>query len=62
MAVANLATKQPDHAKRVAEFAMDAIQAVSMVPIDDEDRSKGFVEILSGFHSGHVITNVVGCT
>ena len=33
MAVANLAKKQPDHAARVARFALDAIEAANSVPI-----------------------------
>ena len=33
MAVANLAKKQPNHAARVARFALDAIEAANSVPI-----------------------------
>ena len=60
MAVANLIEDQPDHAKRVAEFALEAVQEASKIPVDIEDPSKGFVEIRVGFHSGSVVSNVVG--
>ena len=33
MAVANLAKKQPDHAARVARYALAAIKAANAVPI-----------------------------
>lgn len=60
MGVTNLATPQPDHTKRIADFAIDAIRAASITMIDQEDASKGFVNIRVGFHSGPVIANVVG--
>ena len=60
MGVTNLAAPQPDHAKRIAAFAFDAIQAAAITMIDQEDGSKGFVKIRVGFHSGPVIANVVG--
>jgi serine/threonine protein kinase len=60
MGVTNVATPQPDHAKRIAAFAMDAIKAAAITMIDQEDGTKGFVKIRVGFHSGPVIANVVG--
>jgi class 3 adenylate cyclase len=60
MGVTNLATPQADHTKRIADFAMDALRAASITMIDQEDASKGFVNIRVGFHSGPVIANVVG--
>jgi class 3 adenylate cyclase len=60
MGVTNLATPQPDHTKRIAAFAMDAIQAANTTLIDPDDASKGHVNIRVGFHSGPVIANVVG--
>ena len=55
MAVTNLVKDQSDdHAKRIAEFAMDAIKAANGTLIDLEDESKGFVNIRVGFHSGSV--------
>ena len=60
MGVTNVVTPQPDHTKRIAAFAIDAIKAAGITLIDQEDRSKGFVNIRVGFHSGPVIANVVG--
>lgn len=61
MAVSNLIKDQSDdHAKRVAEFAMEAVQEASKIAIDVDDPSKGFVQIRCGFHSGPVVANVVG--
>ncbi|CAB9525762.1 Receptor-type guanylate cyclase gcy [Seminavis robusta] len=61
LAVSNLVRdQQEDHVKKVAEFAIDAVKAASEVPIDVEDVSKGYVNIRVGFHSGPVVSNVVG--
>eukprot|EP00934_Nitzschia_sp_Nitz4_P006330 Nitzschia sp. Nitz4//scaffold24_size164493//113881//116306//NITZ4_002340-RA/size164493-processed-gene-0.240-mRNA-1//-1//CDS//3329544150//6320//frame0 len=60
MAVTNLTKKQPDHCKRIAEFAVDAIRVANQTLIDKEEPSKGFVNIRVGFHSGPVVSNVVG--
>lgn len=61
MAVTNLVQDQPDdHAKRIAEFAIDAIEAANETLIDKEDPSKGYVNIRCGFHSGPVVADVVG--
>ena len=61
MAVTNLVKDQPDdHVKRIAEFAVDAINAANETPVDADDPSKGFVNIRVGFHSGPVVADVVG--
>ena len=60
MAVTNLAKKQPDHAKRIAEFSIDAIRVANQTLIDEDNPSLGFVNIRVGFHSGPVVSNVVG--
>ena len=60
MGVTNLATPQADHTKRIAAFAMDAIQAANTTLIEQDDASKGFVNIRVGFHSGPVLANIVG--
>ncbi|CAB9496779.1 Receptor-type guanylate cyclase gcy [Seminavis robusta] len=61
MAVSNLIEDQSwDHVKRVAEFSLEAIEAASKISVDLDDTSKGFVEIRCGFHSGPVVSNVVG--
>jgi class 3 adenylate cyclase len=61
MAVTNLVSDQPDdHAKRIAEFSIAAIEAANETLIDTEDPSKGYVNIRCGFHSGPVVADVVG--
>lgn len=61
MAVTNLVKDQNnDHATRIAEFAVKAIQAANDTLIDKDDPSKGHVAIRVGFHSGPVVADVVG--
>lgn len=60
MAVTNLVKDQPDHATRVAKFAVDAMQAAKETPIDTDNPTLGNVSIRVGFHSGSVVANVVG--
>lgn len=60
MAVTNLVKDQPDHAKRIASFAIDAMRAANETQIDLDDPNKGCVNIRVGFHSGPVVANVVG--
>lgn len=60
MAVANLVKDQPDHSRRIAEFAIDALKAANETLIDEDDESKGIVNIRVGFHSGSVVADVVG--
>jgi class 3 adenylate cyclase len=61
LAVTNLVQDQEDdHAKRIAEFAVDAVKAASEVIVDEDDPSKGNVQIRVGFHSGPVIADVIG--
>mmetsp|Transcript_29680 Transcript_29680/g.55951 ORF Transcript_29680/g.55951 Transcript_29680/m.55951 type:complete len:211 (+) Transcript_29680:282-914(+) len=62
MAVGNLSEPQPDHAVKVAMFAMDAIGAASQTPISDDDPSLGMIQIRCGFHAGPVVASVVGTT
>ena len=60
MAVTNLAKHQPDHCKRIAEFSIDAIRVAQQTLIDTDNPEKGFVNLRVGFHSGPVVSNVVG--
>jgi class 3 adenylate cyclase len=60
MAVTNLAKNQPDHCKRISEFAIDAIRVANQTLIDESNPDLGFVNIRVGFHSGPVVSNVVG--
>ena len=47
LAVTNLVKDQKeDHVKRLAEFAIDAVQAASELPLDEEDPNQHFVRAL----------------
>jgi len=48
------------HAKRIAEFAVDAVEAANNIWIDEERPEAGSVHIRVGFHSGPVVSNVIG--
>jgi class 3 adenylate cyclase len=59
--VTNLSRAHPnDHVKRIAEFAIDAAKAASKTMIDPEEPERGCLQIRVGFHSGPVLSNVVG--
>eukprot|EP00980_Cylindrotheca_fusiformis_P023028 scaffold10066_cov100-Cylindrotheca_fusiformis.AAC.5 len=61
MAVTNLVKKQEkDHAKRIAEFAIDAVREANETLVDEEDPLKGYLNVRVGFHSGSVVADVVG--
>jgi class 3 adenylate cyclase len=61
MAVTNLVkNQQMDHVQRIAQFAIDAVKAANETLIDEEDPSKGHVQIRVGFHVGSVVADVVG--
>ena len=61
MAVTNLVKDQSDdHCKRVACFAIDALKAANETLIDEDDPSKGTVNLRIGFHAGSVVADVVG--
>lgn len=61
MAVTNLIKDQSsDHAKRIAMFAIEALEAARKVQIDMDDDSLGFLTLRVGFHSGPVVADVVG--
>lgn len=61
MGVTNLENNQDhDHVKRIAEFAIDAVEAAGNILIDEENPRKGYVRIRVGFHSGQVVSNVIG--
>jgi serine/threonine protein kinase len=60
MTVTNLHVEQPDHARIMALFAIDAVEAASSTVIDEDDPSQGYVQIRVGFHSGPVVASVCG--
>jgi class 3 adenylate cyclase len=48
------------HVKRMSEFAVDAVAAAGNILIDEDDPSAGCLHIRVGFHSGQVVSNVIG--
>lgn len=61
VAVTNLVKPQEnDHAKRIAEFAIDAMQAAAETAVQTDDPSLGYVKMRVGMHSGPLIARVVG--
>ena len=63
MGVTNLEKNQEhSHVKQTAEFAVDMINEARKVIIDKDDPSRGYINIRVGFHSGPVVSNVIGTT
>ena len=61
MGVTNLLGNQDgDHVKNIAEFAAEAIYAANKIYIDEDDEELGTIQIRVGFHSGPVVSNVIG--
>lgn len=61
MGVTNLDGSQFDtHVKAIAEFATEAIEAAGKILIDEDAPERGTVQIRVGFHSGPVVSNVIG--
>jgi class 3 adenylate cyclase len=61
MGVTNCVCEQSeDHVKHIAQYSLDAVQAASETLIDLEDPDRGYVQIRVGFHSGPVLSNVIG--
>lgn len=57
--VTNLVHDQSeDHVKRIAEFAVDAVQGANETPVDLENPSMGTIQIRVGFHSGVSVETV----
>jgi class 3 adenylate cyclase len=48
------------HVKRIADFAVEAVAAAGNILIDEDDPSAGRLHIRVGFHSGQVVSNVIG--
>jgi hypothetical protein len=48
------------HVKRIAEFAVEVAATADNIFIDEDDPSAGRVHIRVGFHSGQVVSNVIG--
>jgi Adenylate and Guanylate cyclase catalytic domain len=53
-------SQENTHVKDIAEFAMAAVEAAGTILIDEDDPKRGYVRIRVGFHSGPVVSNVIG--
>jgi class 3 adenylate cyclase len=61
MCATNLVKSQDDdHAKRIAKFSFDALQAASETLVSLANPGMGYIRMRIGFHSGPVIARVVG--
>ena len=61
MGVTNLEGDQDStHVKNVAAFAIDMINEGSKILIDEDEPDRGFIKIRVGFHSGPIVSNVIG--
>jgi class 3 adenylate cyclase len=61
MGVCNLEKDQEaTHVKHAAEFAVDLIDGASKILIDEEKPELGCLNVRVGFHSGPVVSNVIG--
>lgn len=61
MGVTNLEGNQNEnHVKHIAEFAIEMVNEASKILIDDDHPEKGYINIRVGFHSGAVVSNVIG--
>lgn len=63
MGVTNLEHDQNDnHVKNIAEFAVDMVNEATKILIDKDKPDMGTLNIRVGFHSGPVVSNVIGST
>eukprot|EP00978_Attheya_sp_CCMP212_P032773 scaffold129474_cov61-Attheya_sp.AAC.2 len=60
LAATNLVKDQPDHARIIAEFAIDAMEAAQDTLIDEQNPSLGYLNIRVGFHSGPIVAHGKG--
>ena len=61
MGVTNLENNMKDtHVKHIAGFALEMVEAAGKILIDEEDPKRGYIRIRVGFHSGNVVSNVIG--
>lgn len=60
VATLNEGTAHDNHVAVIARFSFDAIKAASETFVDAKDPTRGYVQIRCGFHSGPVVTHVVG--
>jgi len=61
MGVTNLdGVQEEEHVKNIAEFALDLVEAAGKILVDKENPELGYIRVRCGFHSGPVVSNVIG--
>lgn len=60
VAVTNLMQPQPDHAPRMARFALDVAAAASTILVDESKPTGAKLQLRIGLHSGEVVAGVAG--
>ncbi len=60
VAVTNLMQKQPDHAVRMAQFALEAIEGAGRIAVDPQRTDSPMLTLRCGLHTGPVASGVAG--
>jgi class 3 adenylate cyclase len=60
MFVCNIEGSQPHHASIAARFGVDSILRAARIPIDEGNPTAGYVQLRFGFHSGSVVSHLIG--
>lgn len=60
MCVGGLPEPQSLHTARIALFAMDVVEEVQKILVDEDRPEMGYIKIRVGFHTGSVMASVVG--
>jgi class 3 adenylate cyclase len=60
MFVCNIEGGQPHHASLAAAFAIESILGTSIIQVNTDDPSAGSVQLRLGFHSGPVVSHLIG--
>ena len=50
---------QPDHALRLAQFALGAVSVANATPVDPAEPSRGCINIRVGVHAGPVVASLI---
>jgi guanylate cyclase len=60
LCAANVVTEQPDHAARMAHFALAAVAAATTTLVDPDSPELGSLTIRAGLNSGPCMATVIG--